>query len=593
MRCRRFIPLVAIVLGACRGSSPTFNREIAPLVWARCSPCHRPGQSGPFSLITYQDVRSRARQIVSVTKNRIMPPWLPDPGSVTFVGERRLAPEHIRLIEQWVEQGAAEGDAADRRPPPQWSSGWQLGDPDLVVALAEPYALSESGPDVFRNFVLPIPLSSPRFVRGIEVRTDGRGVVHHATLLIDRTRASRMLDARDPLPGYEGMFSDTARNPDSLALGWTPGMTPVLEPQEAAWRLETGSDLVVQMHMIRSGRPESVKPEIGFFFTDAAPSRTPMDFRLGSKTIDIPAGQADYAIEDTYTIPADVDVLSVYPHAHYLAKEMTVSARQPDGRTASLLWIKNWDFKWQDQYRFATPVMLSKGAVVTMRFSYDNSADNPRNPRRPPTRVVFGPQSSDEMGDVWLRLLPKAGSDAVLFARDYQSRELAKNVASAERGVDREPGSAGAQSLLGTRLLEAGRIPEAIARFREAIRLDPRHAESHNNLGEALRRSGRTNDALPLLRRAAALAPDNDRVHYNLANALQDAGRLDEAIAHFRRSVALNPDAAEAHNDLGVALGSSGRIDEAIVEFRRALEIRSNYSDAQRNLDLALKVGRF
>jgi tetratricopeptide (TPR) repeat protein len=565
----------------------TFHRDIAPLIWQRCGTCHRPGESAPFSLLEYAEVRSHARQIVTVTKGGIMPPWLPAPGYGDFAGERRLRPAEINRIERWVEQGAPEGDPALRQSPPKWPEGWQLGQPDLVVELPEPYTLPESGPDVFRNFVIPIPLESKRYVRGMEVRPGVRNAVHHATILIDRTRASRRLDAQDPRPGYEGMFSEGAQNPDSHALGWTPGRTPVLEPPDIAWRLDPGSDLVVQLHMIPSGKLEPVKPSVGFFFADATPRRMPIDFRLGSKTIDIPAGISGYAIEDSYTLPVDVEVLSVYPHAHYLAKDLKAWATLPDGQTLSLLWIKEWDFKWQDQYRYTTPLRLPRGTTLTMRYTYDNSAENPRNPRNPPAIVTYGPQSSDEMGDLWLQLLPSNVSDAAVLARAYRALELRKNVASAELMVARSPRDADWLNALGARYLEAGRILEGAARLEEAIRLAPGHAEAHHNLGHARRRQGRSADAIAHLRRAAALAPLNDRIHYSLANALQDSGRLDEAIVHFRRSVALNPDAADAHNDLGTALGSWGHLDQAVLEFRRALELQPDYDAARKNLSAA------
>lgn len=597
---RRPVALAALAtVLACDGPSAphappaaalTFNRDVAQLIWERCAPCHRPGESAPFSLIEYQDVRSRARQIVTVTKSGLMPPWLPASGYGAFVGERRLKPDEIALIQQWVEQGAQEGDPGTRPSPPDWPQGWRLGRPDLVVELQEAYTLSEKGSDVFRNFVIPIPLDSMRYVRGMEVRPGAANVVHHATILIDRTRASRRLDAEDPLPGYEGMFSEGARNPESHALGWTPGMTPVLEPPEIAWRLDAGSDLVVQLHLIPSGKPEPVRPSVGFYFALSPPSRMPIDFRLGSKTIEIPPGKADYTIQDSFALPVDVDLRSVYPHAHYLATDMKAWAIRPDGRRDWLLWIKRWDFKWQDQYRLATPLRLQKGTVLTMQYTYDNSADNPRNPQNPPAGVVYGPRSADEMGDLWLQLLPANPSDAAVLARAYLEIEQRKNIASAEMMASRHPRDANWLNALGARYIELGRIQEGIARLEDAVRLTPGHAEAHHNLGLGLRQTGRLAEATTHLRRAAVLAPRNDRIHYSLADALMDGSLVDEAIVHFRRAVALNPEAADAHNDLGVALGSRGFNEEAVEHFERALDIRPDYADARKNLDLAREL---
>jgi Flp pilus assembly protein TadD len=418
--------------------------------------------------------------------------------------------------------------------------------------------------------------------------------VHHATLGIDRTRTSLLLDEADPEPGYEGMFADGAHSPESHALGWTPGMVPAMEPADMAWRLEGGSDLVIQLHMMPEHlhEPAAVRPSVGLFFTDTPPTRFPMDFKLGSKAIDIPAGQADYTTEDVYRLPVDADVLSVYPHAHYLGKDMKAFATLPDGTKTWLLWIKDWNFNWQDQYRYERPVFLPKGTVVTMQYTYDNSAANPRNPAHPPVHVTYGPQSSDEMGDLWLRLLPHSRGDAAILARAFVENELRKDVIVAERGVAEHPNDARWHNLLGTRYLESGRLAEGTDQLTIAVRLMPRYAEAHNNLAHALQSGGKLGDALAQFREASRLAPDNDQVHANLAAALQDHGDLDGAIRHLRTAVTLNPHVAETRNNLGVALGSKGLIAEAVVEFRRALEIRPDYGEAQNNLATALDLQR-
>jgi tetratricopeptide (TPR) repeat protein len=577
-----------------RSAALTYNDDIAPLLWARCAACHRPGQLAPFGLLDYQEVRSHAVQIVKATKARVMPPWLPQSDYGVFANDRRLQPEEIDRIERWVQQGAPEGDAAHRRAPPAFVDGWQLGKPDLVVELPEAYTLRPGPTDVFRNFVIPIKLESARFVRGMEVRPGNSHVVHHATIGIDRTRTSRLLDAADPEPGYEGMFSEGAHSPENHALGWTPGMVPMLEPPDMAWRLEGGSDLIIQLHMMPNhlDAAEPVRPSVGFFFTDTPPSRFPIDVKLGSKTIDIPAGASSYAAEDVFVLPVDVDVLSVYPHAHYLGKAMRANATLPGGTSIDLLRIDDWNFSWQDLYRYAHPVSLPRGTSVTMRYTYDNSAANRRNPHRPPARVVYGPQSTDEMGDLWLRLLPRSAADSSLLATAFVRNELRKDLVVAEQGVKDHPNDAGWRDLLGTRYLAAGRIAEATGQLEQAIRLNAADAEAHNNLAQALQRMGKPDDAVAHYREAARLAPNNDQIHLNLASALQDRGDFDEAIRHYRAAVALNPHVAEAHNNFGTALASTGRIDQAVAQFRQALAIRPDYAEATNNLNKALALGR-
>jgi tetratricopeptide (TPR) repeat protein len=585
----------AVVIGADRASAaePTFTRDIAPLLWSRCGGCHHPDGSAPFSLIEYADVVPRARQIVSAVKSRLMPPWLPEPGYGEFSNERRLRPGEIDALERWVAGGTPRGPAEDLPVPPVWTDRWQLGTPDLVVSLSEPYRLPPGDADAFRVFVIPIPLKAPRHVRGVEIRPGNARVVHHASMSIDRTRGSRRLDEADAGPGFSGaMMSQGARNPEGRAIGWTPGISPSMEPDGMAWRLEAGADLVVELHMLpsRTGVTEIVQPSVGFYFTDAPPTRTPVDFKIGSKSIDIPAGRADYAIEDTYELPVDVDLLSIYPHAHYLARDMKASATRPDGTVVPLLWIRNWDFHWQDDYHYARPVFLPRGTRVTMRYTYDNSAANRRNAVRPPARVMFGPESTDEMGDLWLRFLPRTTADAVTLARSYQEHELAKDIALGEARVAANPREARWQNALALAYMQAGRIDAAAARLSEALRLQPENAEAHNNLGHVLQLQGRAQDAMPHFREAVRLVPDNDLVHINLANALQDVGEVKEAIPHYEEAIRLNPASADAHNNLGVALGSLGRLDEAASHFRQALEIQPDYGDARENLDQVLEL---
>jgi Flp pilus assembly protein TadD len=571
----------------------TFNRDIAPIIHARCSPCHRSGQIGPFSLVTYEDVRSRARQVLDAVGRRVMPPWLPDDTDFPFLNARRLPPAEIERIERWAASGFEEGASAAAHAPTWPRDGWQLGTPDLVVELPEPYRLEHADHDVFRNFVLPLPTSSGRFVQGMEVQPGNPRVVHHITVGVDRTAGSRRLDEEDPAPGFAGsMFSEGAHSPDNHALGWTPGMTPAMEPAGMAWRLESGADLVLQLHMIPppAGGVETVRPRVGLFFASEAPSRQAIDFKLGSKTIDIPAGESRYAIEDRYELPVAVDLLSIYPHAHYLAREMRADVRFPDGTVKRLIAIGDWNFRWQDQYRYAVPVRLPKGSVITMRYTYDNSEANPRNPHEPPRRVVYGPESSDEMGDLWLRLLPVNAADAMVLADAYVAIERQKNVLAAEQRVRDDPRDGTRHNALGVQYMEAGRLDAARAAFESAIRLAPDNPEPLHNLGQCLRRLGRAAEALAPLQRAIRLAPGNPQIQIALAGAFDDLSRTADAIAHYRRAIQLDSSLPDAHTNLGVALASLGAIDEAVGHFREAVRLRPDDPDARRNLEQAERM---
>ncbi len=210
---------------AAQTSPVTFNRDIAPILWQHCASCHRPGQLGPFNLVTFDDARPRAREIVRAVQSRSMPPWKPEAGHGDFAGARGLTDQQISLFERWLEQGSPRGDPRDLPPAPTWASGWQLGQPDLVLTMPEAYQLSGNGPDVFRTFVVPIPLATRRYVRALEFNPGNFKAVHHANIKIDQTPQSRLWDEAEPGPGYEGGGSRDARFPDGHFLGWTPGQS--------------------------------------------------------------------------------------------------------------------------------------------------------------------------------------------------------------------------------------------------------------------------------------------------------------------------------------------------------------------------------
>jgi len=555
-------------------SQLTFYKDIAPIVWHRCSPCHRAGQVGPFSLMTYDDVRSRAAQIAVVTARRIMPPWKPDPGKGDFMDVRRLTDAELGMLQRWIAEGAPEGDRAHpSQMPPLWNDGWQLGEPDIVVKMPEPYAVPADGGDVFRTFVLPIDIGRPRFVRAIEFRPGNARAVHHANLGVDRTRSSRQLDARDPEPGYVGGMVRDARYPEGQMLGWTPGQAPHASPDGMPWRLEPGSDLVVQLHLQPTGKRETLQVSVGFFFTDAAPTRAPLGLRLGSETIDIPAGERNYLVADRYVLPVDVELLAIQPHAHNLARRMEASATLPDGTVRPLIAIADWDFRWQDVYRYAAPVALPSGTTISMRYTYDNSVANARNPRRPPARVVWGQNTSDEMGDLWLQVVPRANADFARLEREIRRKTIADDLAAYAKLLERDPDNPLRLDAVGDLLLQGGRLDEAIDRYRRSLALNPASASTHYNLGYALSARGRRDEAIAELREALRIDPDYAQAHNNLGALLQLRGDGDEALSHFERAIALRPDGVDALTNLGLLLSTRRRPADAVTRFRAALAI--------------------
>jgi tetratricopeptide (TPR) repeat protein len=557
----------------------TFTKDVAPIIYARCAGCHRPGGGGPFDLLTYEDVRPRARQIARVTKTREMPPWQPEPDFGEFAGERRLADAEIEIIERWTAQGATRGDPADLPPAPTWPAQWQHGIPDLVLTMPEPYVLPSGGTDVFRTFVISVPVSRGRYVRGVEFRPGNSNAVHHANIKIDRTRSSRRLDEADAIAGFDGGAGRDARFPDGHFLGWTPGQQSHLSP-EGLWRLDADSDLVVELHMMPTGKPEPVQVSVGLFLTDIPPRRIPYVLRLGRQDIDIAAGAPDHTITDEYVLPVDVDVLSVQPHAHNLAVEVRAWAEVPNGSMQPLIWIRQWDFMWQDVYRYASPLPLPRGTVLRVQYTYDNSTRNPRNPHRPPQRVTFGQKTSSEMGDLWLQVMTRTDSDRAVLDRDYVPKMLREDTAGVEKMLELAPRDARLHADLAFCYLAAGKAGDAIAHFREAVRLEPASADAHYDLGTALLHQRRLDEARERFDEAVRLRPRFSEAHNNIGVAHFLQGRIDSAIGAYERALSAEPNNAEAHYNLGRAVAAQGNAAAAIPHFRRALEIRIDNADA-------------
>ncbi len=528
----------------------TFAKDVAPVVFDRCASCHRPTGPAPFSLLTYEQVKQRARLIATVTDSGFMPPWKAEAAVGPFVGQKPLSPAERDTIRRWVDEGAAEGDPSDLPPTPTFADDWQLGTPDLVVTVPAAYELQAEASDVFRIFALPLPVGRTRYVRGIEFRPGNARVVHHANIRLDRTAASRRLDDADPAPGYDGLMPRSAEYPDGHFLGWTPGQVAPLVSPDLAWRLDPGTDLVLQLHMQPSGAVERVQPSIGIYFSDTPPTRTPSILRLGSQGIDIAPGQANHVITDSYVLPVDVTLLAVQPHAHYRAKEIIGTATLPDGTSRSLMQIKRWDFRWQHVYRYEQPIALPKGTRLAMRYTFDNSTENVRNPQQPPARVLWGQRSQDEMGDLWFQLLAENDRDRERLNGEVLAKMVAEDIVGYETMLIANPADAELHDDVAVLYLGMNRAADAVRHFEASARIKPGVAASHFNLATALSVTSRLPDAIAEYRRALELRPDYVNAHNNLGSVLASTGQRTDAIAHFREAIRLEPTHAQAFSNL-------------------------------------------
>lgn len=399
-------------------SPPTFTEHVASIIFQNCASCHRPGEIGPFPLLTYPDVRRRARQIAEVTGSKFMPPWHAELGHVEFLSPRVLSEQQIATLRRWFEAGAPEGDPKKLPKPPEFPEGWQLGKPDLVLKMDRPFQLYAEGKDVYRNFVFPLNLPEDKWVRAVEFRPSARSIVHHALFFLDTTGAAREADAAEPEAGFQEKGRLTLRF--TPVGGWAVGSNVRVLPEGLAYRYPKDADFVVQTHFHPSGKVEEEQTTIGLYFADQPPKRSFVGIQLPPafgeiSGLDIPAGESHYVVRDAFMLPVEVEAFSVAPHAHYLGKTMTMKARFSDGREQVLLRIPEWDFAWQEQYGFKQRVTLPKGTRLETELVYDNSADNPRNPTSPPVRVRWGPMSTDEMGSITLHVVAAREEDTAVL----------------------------------------------------------------------------------------------------------------------------------------------------------------------------------
>jgi Flp pilus assembly protein TadD/mono/diheme cytochrome c family protein len=598
MKIANWVPwlILAAALGGVQAvpqePAVTWSRQIAPLVYNNCTTCHHPGGAGPFSLLTYEDARRWGSQMAAVTSSRYMPPWLPEHGYGDFADERRLTNDEIALIARWVQTGMAQGDPSASPPVPTYHETWQYGTPDLILTVQQPFALAASGTDVFRNFVLPYPLKQRHYIRAMEIRPAAPQIVHHANILIDRTASFRRAHPAEWKAGVPGMELevDTGNefDPDSNFLFWKPDTPVLVEPEGMPWRLDPGNDLILNMHLKPSGKPELAAAQIGLYFTDQPPTKKPMLLQLEhDDALDIPPGARNFVVEDSLRLPVDVEVLGIYPHAHYLGKRLEAWATLPDQQKKSLILIPSWDIDRQSVYRYRSPVFLPKGSVVHMRYVYDNSSDNPHNPHAPPVRVKAGNRSEDEMAHLWLQVLPvntpNKGPDPRLLLEEAWMRNW----------LSKDPNDIIPLYNLASALAGQGKYQDAIVAYRHALALHPGDERTLNELGAALENSGDWQQAQKVFKQDVASHPETCNARFNLARSDLKHDQASAAEEQFRTMLAQCPADAAVHSGLGVARESDGQVEAAEAEFHAALQIDPQDFTALQNLgSLALQANQ-
>ncbi|MCC6235176.1 MAG: tetratricopeptide repeat protein [Verrucomicrobiales bacterium] len=376
-------------------------------------------------------------------------------------------------------------------------------------------------------------------------------------------------------------------SPPGHFASWQPGAAPRRIPEGLAWTLLPGSDLVIQMHLQPLGRIETIESEIGFYFTDQAPTQQPVKIALNNFDIDLPPGSMSNVVRDSFTLPGQADLLGLLPHTHYLGRRIESIAHLPDGTQRPLFLIPDWDFNWQGDYQFKNPVRLPSGTRIEMAITFDNSTNNARNPFSPPRHTRYGPNTTDEMAELWMQLLPTSPTDAAAFRKAAFDRGLRDvNWVNRER-LRINPRDAAAHVNLGRVLLAQRRPADATKEFEEAARLDPQLDEAHYFLGLTHRLANRPAQAIEAFTRAVEINPDHARAHGNLGLVLLDAQQLEKAGLHLSQAARLDPRDALALAKLGALRVLQGQPAEAIPLLERALSLDPSDRESAQFLELA------
>lgn len=389
----------------------TYHRNVEPILQRHCQQCHRPGEVGPFSLMTYQQAVTWAADVKEYTQSGKMPPWKPVAGPA-FHNERKLTTAELTALAAWADGGTPEGDPKQAPPPRKFVDGWQLGTPDLVLTVPEVMTVGASGKDLFRCFVLPTNLSEDKYVTAVEVRPGNNKVVHHTLNFIDRTGQGRKMEKeeqdrakdakeQDRGPGYS-VAMGVGFLPQGTLGGWAPGQLARVLPDGTGYPLPKGCDVVVQVHYHRTGKVEKDQTQIGLYFAKKPVDKAFKSLVIRGNFILIPPNEAHFRVHGGIEVQQDCRLYSVMPHMHKLGREIAVTLTPPDGKPTTLVAIEDWDYNWQETYFLKQPIDVKAGTKLEVEAFYDNSADNPESPSKGRLPVFFGEQTTNEMCFIFL-----------------------------------------------------------------------------------------------------------------------------------------------------------------------------------------------
>jgi hypothetical protein len=387
--------------GAEGSSPPSFYKDILPILQGHCQSCHRVDEIAPMPLVTYEQTKPWAQAMAHAVATKMMPPWFADPRYGHFSNDVSPSPQQIATMVAWAEAGAPAGNAQDAPPPRQWTKGWNIPQPDLVVKMAKPVPIPAQGEIEYTYEIVPTHFAEDRWIQMSEFRPGSPAHVHHAVVYIRPPGSTWLRHAPIGEPFTASTLNDPLERREAhettsdLLLVYAPGSSPDEWPDGMAKFVPAGSDLVFQMHYTTNGSADQDRTRIGLVFAKATPRQKVITLQLNNHALIIPPGADDFRVEVQGTLPGNATLLSFFPHMHLRGKRFEYDIVHDDGSVEVLLRV-NYHFHWQLSYELAEPRRLKAGMRLRAIAWYDNSTNNPHNPD-PTKTVTWGDQTYDEM----------------------------------------------------------------------------------------------------------------------------------------------------------------------------------------------------
>jgi len=400
-------------------AAPTFYKNVLPVLQDHCQICHRLGEVAPTPLETYEQARSQAQAVAQAVEMKMMPPWFADPRYGHFANDPSLTEQQIATIVAWAEADAPAGDPHDAPPPRNWSAGWNIPQPDLVLKMPKPVSIPAHGEVEYTYEIVPTHFAQDQWVQMSEFRPGSPAHVHHAVVYIRPPDSPWLRHAPVGEPFTASTLTDPAERRQAhettsdLLLVYAPGSSPDQWPDGMAKFAPAGSDLVFQMHYTTNGAADEDQTSIGLVFAKTRPKQRVVTLQLNNHALIIPPGADNFRVEVQGTLPNDATLLSLFPHMHLRGKRFEYDIVHDDGSVEVLLRV-NYHFHWQLSYKLAEPRLLKAGTKLRAIAWYDNSGNNPHNPD-PTKTVTWGDQTSDEMMVGFFDVALPAGMDKWKF----------------------------------------------------------------------------------------------------------------------------------------------------------------------------------